>query len=141
METLKKPIWYFDRNGETSIGQEDFTQSVFYLEKDNGRVYAKWDPNFVKSLSRYSDKGVIAPLSPEQIKAIQVLEDTCQRLTLHMKLEVGDVQFMSNEHLFHARTQYKDDPPTAPGRHLLRLWLSQPESEGGWKLPFHDSDV
>ena len=22
----------------------------------------------------------------------------------------------------------------------MRLWLATPESEGGWKLPFHDSE-
>ena len=65
---------------------------------------------------------------------------TCQRLALHMVLDVGDIQFMNNEDLFHARTEYKDHPLPAPGRHLLRLWLATPESEGGWKLPFHDSD-
>lgn len=33
-----------------------------------------------------------------------------------------------------------DFPPPNPRRHLLRLWLATPESEGGWALPFHDSD-
>jgi hypothetical protein len=142
IETLTKPIWYFDRKGETSVGQEEFIRtSVFYLEKGDGRVYSKWDPNFVKSLKRFSDRGIIPTLSAEQVEALQVLEDTCQRLSLHMKLDVGDVQFMNNEDLFHARTAYKDDTPPAPGRHLLRLWLATPESEGGWKLPFHDSDA
>lgn len=57
-----------------------------------------------------------------------------------MVLEVGDIQFVSNEHVLHARTAYKDYPAPAPRRHLMRLWLSTPESEGGWKLPFHDSN-
>lgn len=69
-----------------------------------------------------------------------MLEDTCLRLSLHMILEIGDIQFLSNEHVLHARTAYKDYPPPAPRRHLLRLWLSTPENEGGWRLPFHDSD-
>ena len=91
-------------------------------------------------MKRFSDRGVIPPLSTEQAEAIRVFEDTCQRLALHMVLDVGDIQFMNNEDLFHARTEYKDHPLPAPGRHLLRLWLATPESEGGWKLPFHDSD-
>ncbi|KAI9846907.1 MAG: hypothetical protein M1837_003519 [Sclerophora amabilis] len=140
VETLTKPIWYFDRKGETSVGQEEFIRtSVFYLEKDDGRVYCKWDPYYVKSLARFSDKGIIPPLSAEQLEAAQVLEDTCQRLSLHMILDVGDIQFLSNEHVLHARTEYTDHPPPAPRRHLMRLWLATPEDEGGWKLPFHDS--
>ncbi|TVY44995.1 Taurine hydroxylase-like protein [Lachnellula subtilissima] len=140
-ETLTKPIWYFDRKGETSVGEEEFIKtSVFYLEKGpNGRVYSKWDPYYIKSLDRFMNKGIIPPLSPEQVEAAKVLEDTCHRLRLHMILEVGDIQFLSNEHVLHARTEYKDHAPPAPRRHLMRLWLATPESEGGWKLPFHDS--
>jgi hypothetical protein len=130
-ETLTKPIWYFDRKGEVSVGEEPYTlTSVFYLETgENGRVYSKWDPYYIKSLDRFMNAGTIPPLSPEQIEATKVLEETCNRLKLHMILEVGDIQFLSNEH--HA--------PPAPRRHLMRLWLATPESEAGWKLPFHDS--
>ena len=41
--TLTQPIWYFDRKGEKSVGEEDWIRtSVFYLEKgDHPRVYTK----------------------------------------------------------------------------------------------------
>lgn len=141
-ETLTKRNWYFDRKGETSVGQEEYiVHSVCYHEPDpDGRVFVKWDPYYVKSLTRFSDKGEIPPLSPEQIEAMQVLEDTCYRLKLHMVLEVGDIQFLCNEHVMHSRSAYKDHLPPMPKRHLMRLWLATPESEGGWKLPFHDSN-
>jgi hypothetical protein len=140
-ETLTKPIWYFDRKGEVSVGEEPYIRaSIFYLETGaHGRVYSKWDPYYVKSLDRFMNAGVIPPLSPEQVEAANVLEETCHRLRLHMILEVGDIQFLSNEHVLHARTEYKDHAPPTPRRHLMRLWLGTPESEGGWRLPFHDS--
>ncbi|MCJ1233195.1 hypothetical protein MMC14_001150 [Varicellaria rhodocarpa] len=142
LKTLIEPIWYFDRKGEVSRGEEPYVRaSVFYLEKGhNGRVFSKWDPYFIRSLTRFSDRGLIPPLSPAQLEAAQVLEETCKRLALHMVLEVGDIQFLSNVHILHARTEYKDHAPPAPRRHLMRLWLATPESEGGWKLPFHDSE-
>ncbi|KAH3960143.1 hypothetical protein HBI17_122620 [Parastagonospora nodorum] len=140
-ELLTQPIWYFDRKGETSKGQKEWIKTaVFYLETGpNPRVYSKWDPYYVKSLTRFSDAGLIPALSPEQSRAAQILEDTCLKLALHMILDIGDIQFLSNNHVLHARTAYKDYPPPAPRRHLMRLWLSTPEDEGGWKLPFHDS--
>ena len=142
LKTFIEPIWYFDRKGETSAGQEDWIRtSVFYLEKGpNGRIYSKFDPYFVTSLSRFSNAGLIPPLSDAQQEAIKVLEETCNRLSLHMILEVGDIQFLANTHILHARTAYRDHAPPAPSRHLMRLWLATPESEGGWKLPFWDSD-
>lgn len=71
---------------------------------------------------------------------MEVLEATCLRLSLHMVLDVGDIQFLSNSQVLHARTAYKDFPPPAPRRHLMRLWLSTPEDEGGWNLPFWDTN-
>ncbi|KAL8413139.1 hypothetical protein RB594_004669 [Gaeumannomyces avenae] len=140
-ELLTRPVWYFDRKGEVSDGQEGWTrQPVFYMEPGGRRrVFSKFDPYYVRSLARFSDAGLVPPLSGEQERAITILEETCQRLALHMVLEVGDIQFLSNVHIFHARTAYKDYPPPAPRRHLLRLWLATPESEGGWVLPFPDS--
>ncbi|TGZ78678.1 Clavaminate synthase-like protein [Ascodesmis nigricans] len=138
VRTLCEPNWYFDRKGEVSKGQKEWIRSsVFYFYDD--RVYVKWDPYYVKSLTRFSDKGLIPALTPEQLEAAEVLEETCNKLALHMVLEVGDIQFVSNTHCLHARTAYEDHPWPAPRRHLMRLWLATPEGEGGWRLPFTDS--
>lgn len=143
-ELLTKPVWYFDRKGEVSEGQDPYIKSaVFYLERTvsgrQPRVYSKWDPYFIRSMWRFWDAGTVPPLSEEQQRAMQILEDICNRLALHMVLEVGDIQFLSNAHVLHARTAYKDYPPPAPRRHLMRLWLSTPENEGGWALPMPDA--
>ncbi len=140
-ETLCEPNWYWDRKGEISAGQAPYMrQAIFFKETEpDGRVYSKWDPYYIHSLKRFSDAGIIPPLSTAQEKAARVLEETCMRLALHMVLEVGDIQFLSNSHVLHSRTAYKDFPPPAPRRHLMRLWLATPEDEGGWKLPFPDS--
>jgi Taurine catabolism dioxygenase TauD, TfdA family len=46
LETLTKPIWYFDRKGEVSKGEEPYIRtSVFYLEQEQdgaSRVYCKY---------------------------------------------------------------------------------------------------
>ncbi|KAF3480360.1 TfdA family oxidoreductase [Arthroderma uncinatum] len=141
LKTLVTPNWYVDRKGEVSVGEEEYIRAaIMYLEPQGGRVYTKWDPYYVQSLSRFSDAGIIPPLSPEQVEAMEVLEATCLRLSLHMVLDVGDIQFLSNSQVFHARTAYKDFPPPAPRRHLMRLWLSTPEDEGGWNIPFWDTN-
>ena len=43
---------------------------------------------------------------------------------LDMWLQAGDMQFLSNHTLAHARTAYEDFPDPDKRRHLLRLWLS-----------------
>ncbi|MFP6641934.1 MAG: TauD/TfdA family dioxygenase, partial [Myxococcota bacterium] len=39
-------------------------------------------------------------------------------------LEPGDIQFVNNYHVLHARTAYEDDHETGQVRHLKRLWLA-----------------
>ena len=154
IETMVTPNWYFDRKGEVSEGEEQWIRgSILYLENEragpNPRVYAKFDPNNLTSLSRYNTgpDAKIPPLSEKQKYALQKWEETCAELSLHMILGPGDIQFVSNSHVFHARTAYEDHPVGAVdangrpirARHLMRLWLSAPESDGWWKFPYHDS--
>lgn len=43
VRTLTEPIWYFDRKGELSKGQEEYLRlPIFYLEPGaKGRVYTR----------------------------------------------------------------------------------------------------
>ena len=40
-----------------------------------------------------------------------------------MQLEPGDMQFVNNYHVLHAREAYEDDRAAGRIRHLKRLWL------------------
>ncbi|KAL7422613.1 hypothetical protein Q5752_003261 [Cryptotrichosporon argae] len=138
-ELLTKSDWHFDRKGERSDDQNDWVKkAVFYYH--DGKVISDYDPYFIKSITRHVEAGLIPPHSDAQLEAVQVFEDTAQELALHMILDVGDIQFVADTHVFHARTAYVDYPPPYPRRHLLRLWLATPVADGGWKRPFPDSD-
>lgn len=105
----------------------------------------------VTSLARYNSgaNAQIPAVTEAQKHAMQVLEEVCMRESLHMILAPGEIQFLSNQHVFHARTAYKDWAPGTldesgnerPRRHLMRLWLSVPIEEGGWKLPYPDANL
>lgn len=127
-ELLTQPIWYFDRKGETSTGEDEWIRRpVFYIEPvEGGRVYLKFDPYYVRSLKRFSDKGLVPPLSAEQERVITLLEETCQQLALHMILEVGDIQFLHNGHTLHARTAYKGESLTTDRYIKFRSLTSSP---------------
>lgn len=137
-------LWYFDRKGEVSqsrldAGEQDPWHRTQIFQWYKGNLITHWDPYFVKSLTRFSDAGRIPALTDAQREAAQVFEDTCLAHALHMVLEVGDIQIVSNTHVLHSRTAYVDHPAPTPKRQLMRLWLSTPESEGGIPLPYRDS--
>ena len=45
-----------------------------------------------------------------------------------MMFEPGDIQFLNNHLTLHTRTAFTDWDDTDQKRHLLRLWLSPPNS-------------
>lgn len=150
-ELLASNIWHFDRKGEVNSRPETdgsaqkpyVTRPIVHLRNGQpaNRLILTYDPYYLKSIQRHVDAGLIPELSEAQKEAMQVLEDTAKELSLHMILDVGDIQFVSDVHVLHARTEYKDPAPPAPRRHLYRLWLAVPTEEGGWENAYPDSGL
>jgi len=69
------------------------------------------------------------PLSAQDEEALRFVEEVASRpgVFLDMDFCVGDIQFLSNRTILHARTDYVDDLEPARKRHLLRLWLMMPD--------------
>lgn len=70
------------------------------------------------------------PLTDRESEAINYLQAVAGRpgVYLDMDFRPGDMQFLNNRTIFHARTDYRDASEAHLRRHLLRLWLMMP----GW---------
>ncbi len=68
-------------------------------------------------------------LAADEVEALDYLAAVADRaeLRLDMEMREGDIQFLNNRKILHARTDYVDHPDRALWRHLLRLWLMMPE--------------
>ena len=77
-----------------------------------------------------------------QTEAFDAFDALANDPALHfcMEFRAGDIQLVCNHSLLHDRTAFEDWPDPRRKRHLLRLWLSTPQDEGGWKLPFGDAN-
>ena len=47
--------------------------------------------------------------------------------------EPGDMLFINNHAILHSREAFADAPGEAPPRHLVRMWLKNPDM--AWTLP------
>jgi hypothetical protein len=78
---------------------------------------------YIRNAQRHAD---VPRLSPKQHELIELIEEIANDPMFHldMDFEVGDMQFLKNSVMLHARGEYEDwnDPETK--RHLLRLWLA-----------------
>lgn len=63
-------------------------------------------------------------------EAMAMIQEVASRADMHlpMRFEPGEIQFVNNRIILHARTDYEDWPEPERKRHLLRLWLMLP----GW---------
>jgi len=78
--------------------------------------------DYFRSVERYED----ARLDARERELLDLYEEIAAspELYLDMELAPGDVQWLSNHVVLHARTGYEDHDDPAEKRHLLRLWLS-----------------
>ncbi|MFT4060562.1 MAG: TauD/TfdA family dioxygenase [Legionella sp.] len=88
-----------------------------------GRLFS----HFFSILIYKSQRHAQAPrLSPKTLEALDELLKMARdpRFNVYMNLQPGDIQFLNNYHIFHARTAYVDEPEIGHRRHLKRLWLT-----------------
>lgn len=112
-----------DRRGEIPEGQLPwFELPVFNWHA--GLLTTIYSGQYIRSAQRNFEQA--RRLTPLEIEAL----DTLDRLTndpainLRMAFAPGDMQFLHNHQVLHARTDFEDWPDPARRRHLLRLWLA-----------------
>ncbi|KAE8451780.1 hypothetical protein EG329_002620 [Mollisiaceae sp. DMI_Dod_QoI] len=74
----------------------------------------------------------IAPLTPIQIEALDVLQLLSEKHSFSAPTQPGDILYFNNVGLFHGREPYvesssREAVPTEMNRHVLRLWLQDPK--------------
>ena len=110
------------------IRNEDASGALRYLPIPpcrfaDGRLRTFYHSDYFRSVVRHD--GVPA-FSEEERALLDLYEEIASspRLYLDMDLEPGDIQWLSNHTILHARTAYDDHPEPERKRRLLRLWLS-----------------
>lgn len=101
-----------------------------------GRFACKYSRFYIDQAQELPE---VPRLTPAQREALDAFERELadERWQLRLRYERGDAMFINNFVCFHARTAFDDgDAPVERRRHLLRLWLSQPNSRplaASWK--------
>ena len=87
--------------------------------------------SYLRVLIDRADQDKTCPsLSKLQKEAIDFLDQVCERRELQTKftMQRGDILLLNNWILLHRRTAFEDFSDPSMKRHLLRIWLSMPNS-------------
>lgn len=111
-----------DRRGEVPEGKAPFYEAPVFNRHD-GYLSVLYSRLHIGSAQRFPEA---RRLTAEDYAALDMLADLAgdPELRLDMTFMPGDIQFLHNHTILHARTAYEDWPDVERKRHLLRLWLA-----------------
>ena len=123
LERLYQPF-PVDRRGEVPEGKLPFYEAPVFNEHA-GYVSVLYSRLHIGSAQRFPEA---RRLTAEDIEALDMLTELAgdPDLRLDMNFIPGDIQFLHNHTILHARSAYEDWPEPDRKRHLLRLWIAPP---------------
>ena len=126
LEVLYQPF-YWSWKGQEPEGELPYYHQPIYSEHDG-----KFSSRDIKThvFSAHEDNPELPPLSEKQKEAMALINELAESPDFHfsMMFEPGDIQFLNNHVTLHSRTAFEDFPEPERKRHLLRMWLSPPNS-------------
>ena len=119
-----------DRKGEVPDGK-DPTYDLPIFHDFAGHITAIYARSFIRAAQSRSEVTRLTEAQNEAMDMVDALAAS-DAFRFDMDFRPGDMQFLHNHQILHARTAYEDHTDPAHKRHLLRLWLS---ARPGRKLP------
>lgn len=118
-EVLHQPFWFDRRHGD---GPESFYQlRVFGFEGERFVMY--YGRSYIESAQRGPQTTTLTSAQVEALDLVDQLANSPE-FFLPMDLQPGDIQFLDNRVVMHARTDFEDWPEPERKRDMVRLWLS-----------------
>jgi hypothetical protein len=98
---------------------------------EGGRIQVNYAATLVGGNPEYPHSENAPPLSSQKLHAINVIQESAKRNCLRLKPESGDMLFINNYAMLHARSGWVDSCDDVwKQRYILRLWLR--DTEKGW---------
>ena len=125
ISTLMQPFWYQRHNVDSANSNAFYQQPVFSF----------CEGRFASSLLRVLiDRAYASSETPEmtaiQREALDLVETLSADPSMHLEFrqKPGDIVLLNNFVTLHRRKAFDDSNRQEEGRHLLRIWLSMPNS-------------
>jgi len=111
----------YDLRGEQAPGARSWYEMPIFNRRAD-RLFVRYIRPYIISAGRHADA---PPVSAAAREAMDRVDALCADPDFHvsMTMQPGDMQFVNNYHVLHAREGYTDDRANGRVRHLKRLWL------------------
>ncbi len=126
LEVLYQPF-NIDWRGEEPVGEQPWYRCPMFSYA-GGKVTSRITSRaYFNGVVRFGEE---LGLTDVQREALDFVQDVANRpeLRLRMHFAEGDMQFINNHAILHAREAYGDHDGPDMKRHLLRMWISLPRA-------------
>jgi len=123
LELLYRPYPRSRLGEEKGGGEMIYMLPVFGLRE--GRFTSHYSRTYIEAAQKLAH---VPRLTSQQMEALDLLADVAEALCYRMHFQPGDMQFLNNHVVYHARDAFADDAAAGRFRRLLRLWLAMPNS-------------
>ncbi|MBN43216.1 MAG: hypothetical protein CL573_07005 [Alphaproteobacteria bacterium] len=118
--------FHVDWRGDHPDGDQPW-YDIPMITAHDGKLAARiTNRSFMESVSRYSEDLALSDIQREALDVFQEISNR-KELRLMMDFQPGDMQFINNHTILHARQAYEDYADPALKRHLLRVWVALPD--------------
>jgi hypothetical protein len=117
--------YVFHRRGEEQPGDLPYTPYRVPVYSD---IEGKVSVRYVRSYVEAGETAVGRRMDETELAVLDRFEEISKRpdLMLEFTLQPGEMYFLNNYTILHARTAFEDFSDENRRRHLLRLWLDAP---------------
>src|SRR5271155_463670 len=122
--------YVFHRRGEEKPGELPYTPyRVPVYSNTDGKVSARYVRTYVEA----GEAAAGRPMGDAELAVLDRFEEISRRpvFMLEFTLQPGEMYFLNNYTILHARTAFDDYEEEDRRRHLLRLWLRGPWQPAG----------
>ena len=126
IDVLHKPF-NLDWRGEEPAGEQPWYRCPMFSYFDGKLTSRITSRTFFESVTRFGDELALSDIQREALDVVQEISERPE-LRLAMDFREGDMQFLNNHAILHARDEYEDYDDPALKRHLLRMWIAFPEA-------------
>lgn len=114
--------FYRSRSGEYSPGEAPYFKQPIFSFTDG--FFSATGAG--AAIDKAQSLPGVPPYTPAQKEAVELYRQVVEESAIEIGFEPGDIQLLNNFVTLHTRREYVDWPEPERKRHLLRLWLSDP---------------
>lgn len=126
LEVLYQPF-NIDWRGEEPQGEQPWYKCPMFSYA-GGKVTSRITSRaYFTGVTRFGQNLALTDIQKEALDFVQEVANR-ENLRLRMHFAEGDMQFINNHAILHAREEFEDYEDPELKRHLLRMWIAYPEA-------------